>query len=159
MVTRKPTDKQRAKKVERAIEGVLRWMGMLQLHPLRVCFTDELSEHPYGGQADCRVSEGYPYNWVHLTWRRGYVDAASPEDLETIAIHEALHVLLFAPLDNWLNKSLSAKDQARYMLHQERIVDLMAHYLERRRPKYGYHPSGVPHTQNTRRERMKRSVR
>ena len=153
------TDRQRAKKIGRATEGVLRWMGLLQQHLVRACYVDELNDQPYGGTADCRVEDGYPYSWVNFNWRRAYVDAADQESLETVATHEALHVLLFAPLDNWLNKRLNQKDQARYMIHQERIVDLMAHYLDRRRPQYGYHPSGVPHTQKTAKETTKRSTR
>jgi len=153
------TDKQRAKKVEQAIEGVLRWLGFLQQYSLRVSFVDEFNEKPDDEQPDCRSQTGYPYSWAHFVWRRHSADHADQETLEEIAAHEAFHVLLFAPLDAVLKGKLSAKDWARYGEQQERIVDQVSHYLARRRPRYGYHPSGVPNTSNTAKEKRKRSVR
>jgi len=155
-----PSDKSRAKKVEEATEGVLRWLGFLQQYALRVSFVDQFDDPSTDSdQPDCRVTHGYPYAWANLTCRRDVVDQADAETLEQLAVHEALHVLLFAPLDAFLRKCRTKKELETYNEQQERIVDLVSHYLERRRPKYGYHSSGVPNTKGTAKQPARKSVR
>jgi hypothetical protein len=154
-----PTDKQRAKKVERATEGALRWLGFLQQHELTIGFVDKFEDQPDDEQPDCRSISGYPYCWVRFIWRRHVVDHGSDELLERMAIHEALHVLLFSPLDHFLQTNRTKRPLEEYDIHQERIVDLVTHYIDRRRPRYGYHPSGVPNTHQSAKEKTKRSTR
>jgi len=83
----------------------------------------------------------------------------SPEDIEATVLHEALHVILFSPLDEWLHEQLDEEKWKRYNTEQERIVDLVMHYIDRRRPKYGYHESGVPNTKQTAQQKPGRSTR
>ena len=153
------TDDARAKKVEKATEGALRWLGFLQQYDVVVGFTDKFENARTSVQPNARLEYIYPYHSVAITWRRDYVDHAAPEELEESAIHEALHVLLLAGLRDIAKAHLPDAEYQRVYDLEEQAVDLATHLLTRRRPQYGYHPSGVPNTKKTAQEPKRRSTR
>lgn len=153
------TDDARAKKVEAATEGALRWLGFLQQYDVTVSFTDKFEGTNTPTQPNARLSYVYPYHSVAIVWRRDYVDHATPEEIEESAIHEALHVLLLAGLRTLAQRHLPDAEYRRVCDLEEHAVDLATHYLMRRRPQYGYHPSGVPNTKKTAQEPKRRSTR
>lgn len=154
-----PTDNQRAKRIERAAEGALRWLGFLQQHSLHLEFVDQFDDQTDNDQPACICYNGHPYSWVKFVWRRSIVDHSDDGGLERMAIHEALHVLLFGPIESRLRAKLAPREWTLYTDNQERAVDMVTEFLDRRRPKYGYHPSGVPNTQKSAKEKAKRSER
>jgi len=155
----KKTDDTRARKVGKATEGALRWLGFLQQYDVIVDFIDEFKDVCCGEQPNARLYYVYPYRSAVITWRRDFVDRASLEGIEESAIHEALHLLLFAGLRQLAKKNF---DDPGYQWHcdcEESAVDLVTRYLMRRRPQYGYHSSGVPNTKKMSREPKRRSTR
>lgn len=159
-MTARKSDDARAKKVGAATEGVLRWLGFLQQYDLDVGFTDKFGDLQHNDmQPNARLEYIYPYHSVFIAWRRDWVDRATPEEIEESAIHEALHVLLLAGLNDITKKYLPRAEHRRIRDLEEQAVDLATHYLMRRRPRYGYHPSGVPNTKKTAQEPQKRSTR
>lgn len=153
------TDDARAEKVERATEGALRWLGFLQQYDMATYFTDKFEGTQSSTQPNARLEYIYPYHSVFITWRRDWVDRATPEEIEESAIHEALHVLLLAGLNDVSQRHLPDSERQRVRDLEEHAVDLATHLLMRRRPKYGYHPSGVPNTKKTAKEPKRRSTR
>ena len=156
----KKTDDARARKVGRATEGALRWLGFLQQYDVIVDFVDKFENFPPDEQPNARLNYTYPYRSVCITWRRYFVDHASLEAIEECAIHEALHLLLFGGIRQLVEESLDNQDKYRhYCNFEESGVDLATRYLMRRRPRYGYHSSGVPNTKKTAKEPKRRSTR
>ena len=155
----KKTDDSRIKKVGKATEGALRWLGFLQQYDVIVDFIDEFEDVCCGEQPNARLHYVYPYRSAVITWRRDFVDHASLEAIEESAIHEALHLLLFAGPHQLAEKNLDPSKYQQYRDSEESAVDLVTRYLMRRRPRYGYHSSGVPNTKKTSREPKRRSTR
>lgn len=150
------TTEARARKVRKAIEGVLNWLGFLQQYDVTIDFIDKFEDTNLPEQPNARLDYLYPYRSLVITWRNDYVDNATSEGIEESAIHEALHVLLFGGIHPLVEKGLGDAEYQQYRNLEEQAVDLATHYLMRRRPRYGYHSSGVPNTKTTAKEPKRR---
>ena len=155
----KKTDDARARKIGKATEGALRWMGVLQQYDVIIDFIDKFKDCPHHEQPNARLHYLYPYRSAIITWRNDFVDHASLEAIEEAAIHEALHLVLFREIHSLVKANLDDSQHLQYRDYEESAVDLVTRFLMRRRPRYGYHSSGVPNTKKTSREPKRRSTR
>ncbi len=141
----KRTDEWRRKKVIRASEGVLRWLGIWQTYHIDVAFKTKLTPNTTnnGREIACQVKGHAPYRRIDMTFQRAYVDDYSDAEIEETVMHEGIHIALFDPLQRLgLNNGISIDE---WQPLEENAVDLATRWLSRARPPFGYHPSGVPH--------------
>lgn len=140
----KRTDTWRKKRIVDSCEGALRWLGIWQTHTFTIDFANKLDSAEYnkGRDVAANVTGVYPYKRIAMTFSRDYVDHASREQIEEIAIHECLHVVLFGGVRSRMTAKKIVADTA-YMQHEEAAVDLVTVWLQRKRPPKGYHAAGV----------------
>jgi hypothetical protein len=141
----KRTDAWRRKKVMRASEGLLRWLGLWQTYHIDVFFKTKLEPNATNNGRDiaCNVAGFAPYRRIAMTFQRAYVDEYTEAEIEETVLHEVIHVALFNPLQKLgLESGLTL---AEWQPLEEGAVDLATRWLSRARPPWGYHESGVPH--------------
>lgn len=122
-------DDDRHEKIKHATRPLLLWFGFLQQYRLTISFTDDL-ELPNRPDAVASIADQYPYRAVELLLKRSWVDKADEENIQEIMIHEILHILLFSPVDRYLQKRGLKPDQE-YVDLQEVLVELPVMWIMR----------------------------
>lgn len=150
----KRTDEQRRNRAVRVTEGLLRWLGIWQQYSVAFKFAKTLPASAATASPGANVVTHYPYQMVEITFDRAQFDKASDYQLEALVRHEALHIP-WAELNKVLDvvDGITQAERDALSLCEERIVDLTSHLLDRVRPPWGYHPSGVPWPHNPKRKK------
>ena len=128
------TDDARNRKVQRAVSGVLAWLGASQTYKIVLRFVRDLEEG-HRKDAAATVDEDYPYREITITFVRHFVDAADKEELEMLVLHELLHVLIFGPIGRFVGEK---SETMAYLDLEESAVDMATWYILRLKPKTGF---------------------
>ncbi len=138
--TKTLTDDQRHKKIKRAADGLLDWLGVAQQWRLIITFVDSLPEsggHRSGAVA--AITEDYPYRTINIVWLREAVDVLEEDVLQEVTLHELLHILLFGAAYRFTGTFTATKKLTdEWMDIEEAAVDLATHFLTRLRPAGGW---------------------
>lgn len=145
----KRTDAQRANRVLRVTEGLLRWLGIWQQYAIAFKFAKTLPKSASSANPGANVVTHYPYQQVVITFNRSEFDKATDYQIEALVRHEALHIP-WAELNAVLDgvEGITKAERDALSICEERIVDLTSHMLDLSRPRWGFHPSGVPWPHN-----------
>lgn len=111
--------------------------GQYRLH---VSFADKLDHPPNRQGALAAVSLEHPYRNIYVELDKEWVDRANGDEIQDTMIHEILHVLLFSPMERFLDKrlpKLGKREQEEYSDLQEELIELTTLWLCRFRDKFG----------------------